>query len=239
LLQNVFGVWPADGVVTDELRARLHAYAEKAVREAAVHTSWNDPDAAFETAVHAWLDAVIDGPVGTELTSLLNRLDEHARNDSLGQKLVALTAPGVPDVYQGTELAEDSLVDPDNRRPVDYYVRREALRAGSDPKIRVVTAALRMRRDRPDTFTDGGYTPVLAEGAAAEHLVAFLRGDDALTALTRHSVVLAETHWGDTSLTLPDGVWADRIAGARFSGRVLASGLFAQLPVALLERIDG
>jgi (1->4)-alpha-D-glucan 1-alpha-D-glucosylmutase len=239
LLQNVFGVWPADGVVTDELRARLHAYAEKAIREAAVHTSWNDPDAAFETAVHTWLDAVIDGPVGTELTSLVTRLEEHARNDGLGQKLVALTAPGVPDVYQGTELDDDSLVDPDNRRPVDYHVRREALSAGSHPKIRVVTAALRLRRDRQDTFTDGGYTPVLAEGAGAQHLVAFLRADDVLTAITRHSVVLAETRWGDTSLTLPDGVWADGIAGARFSGRVLASDLFAQLPVALLERVDG
>ena len=105
--------------------------------------------------------------------------------------------------------------------------------------MRVVTAALRLRRDRPDTFTDGGYTPVLAEGAAAEHLVAFLRADNALTAVTRHSVVLAETQWGDTSLMLPDGVWADRIAGGRFSGRVLASDLFAQLPVALLERVDG
>ena len=73
----------------------------------------------------------MDGPVATELTSLVTRLDEHARNDGLGQKLVALTVPGVPDVYQGTELWEDSLVDPDNRRPVDYHVRREALSANS------------------------------------------------------------------------------------------------------------
>jgi (1->4)-alpha-D-glucan 1-alpha-D-glucosylmutase len=239
LLQNMFGVWPADGVVTDELRGRLHAYAEKAIREAAVRTSWNDPDTAFEAAVHAWLDAVMDGPVATGLTSLVTRLDEHARNDGLGQKLLALTVPGVPDVYQGTELADDSLVDPDNRRPVDYRARRQALRANSHPKMRVLSAALRLRRDRPDTFTDGGYTPVLAEGAAAEHLVAFLRADDVLTAVTRLSVVLAETHWGDTSLTLPDGVWSDRIAGGGFSGSVLASDLFAELPVALLERVDG
>jgi (1->4)-alpha-D-glucan 1-alpha-D-glucosylmutase len=239
LLQNIFGVWPLDGVVTDQLRRRLHAYAEKAIREAAVLTSWNDPDAEFEAAVRAWLDTVIDGPVATELTSLVTRLDEHAQNDALGQKLLALTVPGVPDVYQGTELWDDSLVDPDNRRPVDYRARREALRANSNPKMRVVTAALRVRRDRPETFTDGGYTPVLAEGAAAEHVVAFLRADNVLAAVTRHSVVLAETHWGDGSLTLPDGVWADRIAGCRFSGRALASDLFAGLPVALLERLDG
>jgi (1->4)-alpha-D-glucan 1-alpha-D-glucosylmutase len=239
LLQNIFGVWPVSGVVTDELRGRLHAYAEKAIREAAAHTSWNDPDAAFEGAVHAWLDKVVDGPVATGLTSLVTRLDEHARSDALGQKLVALTAPGVPDVYQGTELWEDSLVDPDNRRPVDYRVRRDALRANDHPKMQVVSAALRLRRDRHDTFTVGGYTPVLAGGAAAEHLAAFLRADDVLTAVTRHSVLLSETGWGDTALALPDGVWADRIAGGRCSGRVLASDLFAALPVALLERVDG
>ena len=238
LLQNIFGVWPLDGVVTDELRRRLHAYAEKAIREAAVLTSWHDPDATFEAAVHAWLDTVMDGPIATELTSLGTRLDKHAQNDALGQKLLALTVPGVPDVYQGTELADDSLVDPDNRRPVDYRARRDALRANSNPKMRVVTAALRLRRDRPNTFTDGGYTPVLAEGVAAEHVVAFLRADNVLSAVTRHSVVLAETRWGDGSLTLPDGVWKDRITGGRFSGRVLAADLFADMPVALLERLD-
>src|SRR4029077_9543321 len=152
---------------------------------------------------------------------------------------VALTVPGVPDTYQGTELWEDGLVDPDNRRPVDYRAHREALTANRHPKVRVVSAALRLRRDRPNTFTAGGYTPVLAQGAAADHLVAFLRADDVLTAVTRHSVVLDETRWADTCLTLPDGVWADRIAGGRFTGNVLASDLFAELPVALLERVDG
>ncbi len=239
LLQNIFGVWPLDGVVTDELRARVHAYAEKAIREAALHTTWHDPDSAFETAVHAWLDAVMDGPVAVGLTSLVARLDEHVQNDSLGQKLLALTVPGVPDVYQGTELWEDSLVDPDNRRPVDYLARREALSAGSHPKLRLLTAALRLRRDRAATFTDGGYTPLLADGTAAEHLVAFMRGGDVVTAVTRHSVRLAETGWRDTTLALPDGEWTDRIAGGQFSGKVPASELFATSPVTLLERVDG
>jgi (1->4)-alpha-D-glucan 1-alpha-D-glucosylmutase len=239
LLQNIFGVWPADGVVTDELRGRLHAYAEKAIREAAVRTSWNDPDIAFETAVHAWVDAVLNGPVAAQLTSLVARLELHARSDALGQKLLALTMPGIPDTYQGTELADDSLVDPDNRRPVDYRARREALNSLSHPKIRVVTAALTLRRERPDTFVRGGYTPVLGKGPAAEHLVAFLRGGDVLAAVTRHTVRLAETGWGDTALVLPDGVWTDRIGGGRYSGRVLAEELLATMPVALLERGDG
>jgi (1->4)-alpha-D-glucan 1-alpha-D-glucosylmutase len=238
LLQNVFGVWPVDGKITDGLRGRLHAYAEKAMREAALRTSWNDPDSDFETAVHTWLDTVLDGPVADEMTSLVARLDLYARSDSLGQKLIALTAPGVPDVYQGTELWEDSLVDPDNRRPVDYPTRHEALNALSHPKIRVVAAALGLRRERPSSFVGGSYTPVLADGSAAEHLVAFLRGGNVLTAVTRHPVTLSESGWSDTSLALPDGEWSDRISGARFRGRVQAVELFAHLPVALLERVD-
>ena len=127
-MQNVFGVWPVGRHDHPALRERLHAYAEKAIREAAAaHHPGTSPNAEFEAAVHAWLDAVLDGPVGAEMTSLVARLDLHARSDALGQKLIALTAPGVPDVYQGTELWEDSLVDPDNRRPVDYATRAEAL----------------------------------------------------------------------------------------------------------------
>jgi (1->4)-alpha-D-glucan 1-alpha-D-glucosylmutase len=238
LLQNMFGVWPVDRAINTDLRKRLHSYAEKAIREAAVHTSWSEPDAEFEAAVHSWIDAVLDGPVATEMTSLVARLDLHARSDSLGQKLIALTAPGVPDVYQGTELWEDSLVDPDNRRPVDYAARHEALELLRHPKIRVVQAALQLRRRRPSSFGDGGYTPVLADGPAADHLVAFVRGNDVLTAVSRHTVTLSETGWGDTSIELPDGHWTDRIGGGSFSGRVLAVELFANLPVALLERVD-
>jgi (1->4)-alpha-D-glucan 1-alpha-D-glucosylmutase len=237
LLQNIFGVWPSDGTVTDDLRARLHAYAEKAIREAAVRTTWNEPDTEFEHRVHTWIDDIIDGPIATELTKTVARLDEHARSDSLGQKLIQLTAPGIPDVYQGTELWDDSLVDPDNRRPVDFTARREALSALSDNKIRVVAAALRLRRDRPDVFVGGDYSPLLADGPAAEHLVAFARGSDVVTAAIRHSVRLAETGWADTSLTLPEGTWRDRVGGGQFSGKVSPAELFAELSVALLERV--
>jgi (1->4)-alpha-D-glucan 1-alpha-D-glucosylmutase len=238
LWQNMFGVWPVDGAVTDALRARLHAYAEKAIREAAVHTTWNDPDAEFEHRVHTWIDEVIDGPVAAEFTSLVARLDEHAQSDGLGHKLIQLTAPGVPDVYQGTELWDDSLVDPDNRRTVDFAARREALSTLQHPKIRVVAAALRLRREKPDVFTDGWYTPLLAQGSAAEHLAAFVRGADVVTVVTRHSVRLAQNGWGDTILTLPEGTWLDRIGAGRFSGDVSPAAMFAQLPVALLERVD-
>ncbi|MBV9721368.1 MAG: malto-oligosyltrehalose synthase, partial [Mycobacterium sp.] len=205
LWQNIFGVWPVNGKVTDELRDRLHAYTEKAIREAALHTTWNDPDTEFESAVHRWLDTVLDGPVAAQLTELVNQLNTHAENDALGQKLLVLTVPGIPDIYQGTELWDDSLVDPDNRRAVDYTARREALKSLQHPKIRIVKAALQMRRARPDTFLRGDYQPVLAAGTAADHVIAFRRGDDVLVAVTRWTVRLAQTGWGDTELTAPDG----------------------------------
>jgi (1->4)-alpha-D-glucan 1-alpha-D-glucosylmutase len=239
LWQNIFGVWPPAGNVTDDLRERLHGYTEKAIREAASHTTWNDPDTEFESAVHRWLDSALDGPVAAQLTELVRRLQPHAENDALGQKLLALTVPGVPDIYQGTELWDDSLVDPDNRRPVDYTVRRHALKSLQHIKIRVVRAALQLRRARPDSFLRGGYHPVLATGAALDHMLAFRRGDDVLVAVTRWTVHLEQTGWGDTVVELPDGSWTDALTGAVVTGAVPATELFAELPVALLERSRG
>lgn len=236
LWQNIFGVWPVSGEITDSLRERLHGYAEKAIREAAVHTSWNDPNADFEDGVHRWLDTVLDGPVAGALTELVGQLNPHAASDALGQKLLALTVPGIPDVYQGTELWDDSLVDPDNRREVDYAVRRAALNDLQHPKIRVVTTALRLRRSRPDCFLHSDYVPVLAAGQASDHVVAFRRGPNILVAVTRWTVRLAELGWGDTVLPLPEGSWTDRLTGAMSSGPTSAAQLFADLPVVLLER---
>ncbi len=240
LWQNIFGVWPVGGpekgAGTDALRARLHAYTEKAIREASWHTSWNDPDAEFEDAVHRWLDTVLDGPVAGQLTELVAQLNPHAASDALAQKMLALTVPGIPDVYQGTELWDDSLVDPDNRRAVDYAARRAALQALEHPKIRVVTTALRVRREHPDAFLRGDYVPVLANGDAADHVLAFRRGEDIVVAVTRWTVALAETGWGNTVLPLPDGTWKDALTGVIADGPTSAAQLFADLPVVLLER---
>ena len=239
LWQNIFGVWPPNGRITAEFRERLHGYAQKAVREAGRRTSWIDPDPDFEQRVHDWLDEVLDGATAAEMTALVTRVQPHARSDALGQKLLSLMVPGVPDVYQGTELWEDSLVDPDNRRPVDYAERRAALHRLTHPKIRVVTAALHARRDRPGVFLHGGYQPVPASGPAAEHLLAFLRGDEVLVAVSRWTLRLSESGWGTTALTLPAGAWRDRITGTTHRGTVPAETLFGELPVALLERADG
>ncbi len=171
-----------------------------------------------------------------QLTQLVNRLNPHAASDALGQKLLALTVPGIPDVYQGTELWEDSLVDPDNRRPVDYAARRAALRELRHPKIRVVSTALRMRRSHPECFLRGAYIPVLASGTAEDHIVAFRRGEDILVAVTRWTVGLQENGWDDTVLPLPEGSWTDTLTGALASGPAPAAELFSELPVVLLER---
>jgi (1->4)-alpha-D-glucan 1-alpha-D-glucosylmutase len=141
-------------------------------------------------------------------------------------------------VYQGTELWDDSLVDPDNRRAVDYAVRRAELKSLQHSKIRVLAGALRLRRKRPETFLNGGYRSVLATGDAAEHVVAFCRGDDVVVAVTRWTVRLQDTGWRDTSVPLPAGSWVDILTGRRVNGPTPATDLFAELPVVLLERLD-
>ncbi|MCW2757649.1 MAG: maltooligosyl trehalose synthase [Nocardioidaceae bacterium] len=245
LWQAVLGAWPAS-------RERLHAYAEKAMREAGDRTTWTEPDVEYESAVHGAVDVAFDDhEVRTTLDELLERIAGPGWSNALSAKLVALTMPGVPDVYQGSELWEQSLVDPDNRRPVDFEQRRELLRAllhGAqthlshaldDPgaaKLAVVRAALTLRRDRPQLFTT--YAGLDAHGSAAEHLLAFDRGG-AITLATRLPVGLAVTGWGDTALDLPDGTWVEQL-----SGRVVPGGthpvadLLGDLPVALLARED-
>ena len=155
--------------------------------------------------------------------------------------------PGVPDVYQGTELWDLSLVDPDNRRPVDYALRRKLLAAldgGPVPavdetgaaKLLVVSRALRARRDHPEWFA--GYEPVEVTGSGADHVVAFDRGG-AVTVATRLPVRLADEGWGDTALQLPNGAWRDLLTGERVVSDVAGvavDALLTRLPVALLVR---
>ena len=227
LWQAVVGAWPAS-------RERLHRYAEKAMREAGEHTTWTDPDAAYEGAMHASVDAAFDsGDVRAVVDGLVAALDAPGRSNGLATKLLALTIPGVPDVYQGTELWDHSLADPDNRRSVDYDDRVALLADGGHPKIRVTATALRLRRDRPELFTS--YAAVQASGPAADHALAFDRGG-AVTVVTRLPVGLDERGgWGDTVLPL-DGTWRDVL-----TGRVVTSHLddvLRDLPVALLVK-DG
>jgi (1->4)-alpha-D-glucan 1-alpha-D-glucosylmutase len=239
--QNLVGAWPLS-------RERAHAYVEKAAREAGTSTTWTNPVQEFEDSLHALVDAAYDDEAtAAAVGEFVGRIEAFGRSNSLAQKLLQLTMPGVPDVYQGTELWDLSLVDPDNRRPVDYDLRRRllaSLDAGEVPavddtgaaKLLVVSRTLRLRRDSPELFT--GYEPVPATGSAADCAVAFDRGG-AVTVATRLPVRLAAEGWGDTAVALPTGAWRDVLTGTRAvsdAGGVRLAELLDRLPVALLVR---
>ncbi|QRP49108.1 malto-oligosyltrehalose synthase [Amycolatopsis sp. FDAARGOS 1241] len=241
--QTLVGAWPIGP-------ERLRGYLDKAAKESKLRTTWTDHDEEFERAVAAWPGRVLDdAELAADVEAFVRRrLAAAGYVNSLGQKLVQLTGPGVPDVYQGTELWDFSLVDPDNRRAVDYGVRREILErvlAGELPevdesgaaKLLVVHRALTLRRERPELFT--GYRPLHAEGAAAEHLLAFQRGEELAVAVTRLPVGLEKSGgWRDTVLPLSEGVWTDVLTGRALGDSPAAATLFARYPVALLVRGD-
>ncbi len=245
LWQAVVGAWPAS-------RERLHGYAEKAMREAGDRTSWTAPDLAYEETVHAAVDAAFDHPdVREVLDGLLEQVTGPGWVNALAAKLLSLTMPGVPDVYQGSELWEQSLVDPDNRRFVDFDLRARLLTdvrdasdvpltdAVDDPghrKLLVTHRALRLRRDRPELFTT--YAGLTSAGPASDHVLAFDRGG-AVTVVTRLPVGLAARGgWEGTRLDLADGTWRDVLSDRTLrSDRGLdVETLLAHHHVALLVR---
>ncbi|MEI2731499.1 MAG: malto-oligosyltrehalose synthase [Dermatophilaceae bacterium] len=245
LWQTLVATWPISA-------ERLKTYAHKAVREACVHTSWVEPDAAYEAAVEAFIDwALTDPRVEDHVAVWLGRTVEHVRAATLGQKLVQLVMPGIPDLYQGSELVECTLVDPDNRRPVDYVARRRrlaALDAGAEPrdlsdeKLLVTSRAMRLRRDHPDWFGAGStYRPV---ASTSPNALTIGRGRpdglDVVAVATRLPESLALSGgWGEHSVGIPPGRWRDLLAGTAIDTDkegVLVRRLLASLPVALLVR---
>ncbi len=238
LWEAIVGAWPAS-------RERLHAYAEKAAREAGNSTRWTAPREEFEARMHALIDSAFDDEhvVGI-LEDVLDTVRQPGWSNSLSAKVIQLTAPGVPDVYQGSELWETSLVDPDNRRPVDFDERQlylAAIDAGAHPpidesgaaKLLVTSRALRLRRDRPEFFTR--YAAIEAYGSAAKHVVSFDRGE-ALTVATRLPIGLVRHGgWGDTSVIVAGRPVTDVFTGQHFDGGTLRlSEVLERYPVALL-----
>ena len=300
--QTIVGAWPISG-------ERLAGYLTKAIREAKRQTSWTDVDAGYEAAVLALAAGVLDDPeLVASIDEFVASIAADALANSLGAKLVQLTMVGVPDVYQGCELAGLSLVDPDNRRDVDFGRRRamladldagrleaagletaglevDTLAVGTletddlsdglsdglevdsieaagleldglddldlDPggpdravgvaarldaaKLLVTARTLRLRRARPEWFS-GGYAPLTAAGPAADHVIAFNRGRQAVTVATRLPAGLrGRGGWGQTTLELPGGTWTDLLSGAVYDGgTVPVAELTRRLPVALL-----
>ncbi|MDR6413644.1 malto-oligosyltrehalose synthase [Pseudarthrobacter sulfonivorans] len=241
LWQAVIGAWPAS-------RERLQGYAEKAAREAGNSTTWTNPDAEFEARVKAAVDAAFDDArVTTVVEDFVARIDSAAASNSLSAKIIQLTMPGVPDVYQGSEFWERSLTDPDNRRRVDFAQREKELAtidAGTLPeagtetsKLLVTSRALRLRRDRPELFQD--YRPVSASGAAADHLVAFDRGG-ALTFATRLPMGLERAGgWRDTAVELSTALRDELTGEPHGPGPVPVADILQSYPVALLVPVNG
>lgn len=228
------------GIPAGERAARLEPALLKAVRESGLFTSWTEPDPVYERLASAYVaagPAADTGPGLTLVEEFAAPLAPHVRAQVLGAALVHLTMPGVPDLYQGTERVYPALVDPDNRRPF----RQPPPGAPADEKAELTAAALRLRRERPGVFGESGtYAPLSVSGPAAAHCLAFCRSGQAVTAVTRLSLRLAESGgWRGTRLALPDdGVWRDLLApGREFSGGTVAvAELFAERPVALLSR---
>jgi len=251
---------------------RLLPYLTKAVREAKLHTSWTAPDEAYEAAVLDFARLVLaDEELADGVQRFADRIDTYARANILGQKLLQLTMTGVPDVYQSTEADFQALVDPDNRRPVDFgalAARLErvdaaglggldgleppgplsSLEAISAAKTLVVRRALRLRGEHPEWFgADASQTPLFPTGPAAEHAVAFLRGDRVAVVATRLPVGLERAGgWRGTALALPRGTWRclltgrgyDTDAGTAAGTEIPLAELTDALPIALLVRED-
>jgi len=229
IYQNLIGAWPID-------RDRLHQFLEKALREAKTQTSWIDPNHDYERSVLAFADALLSNETFiASFERLQRRVAYFGFINSLAQLVLKITSPGVPDFYQGTELWDFSLVDPDNRRPVDYAARRRLadeirnaepaalLRNWSDGRVKMFTMikALDVRRRYDETFRRGAYRAI----DAGEHVCAFARGDDVVVAVPR-LVAGGMPQW-----TLDD-TWRNELTGE--SG---ASDVFAKFPVAILTRV--
>ena len=270
LAQTLVGAWP-DGLSPDDAegvqawRERLEQWWMKSLREAKERTSWTDPDADYEAACTALLEALAPGaplaPLMQRAAALSARLTPAGRINSLAQTLLRLTTPGVPDLYQGTDLWDYSLVDPDNRRPVDFDARAALLarpaQAGAAPaagdwedgsvKQRVIRAALASRQDWPALYAQGDYTPLTATGPGADHVIAFLRahgGRWMLVVVPRGCATrlaapddAATKQWlADTRIGLPADLaglsWTDALSGDAAAARIASHDGQDQLTLA-------
>ncbi|MBB1578100.1 MAG: malto-oligosyltrehalose synthase [Propionibacterium sp.] len=252
LWQTLAATWTLPGTAAgaEVISAdRLTKYLTKAIREAKLHTSWTTPDEAYEEAVLEFATACLANPeVAAALDAFTELTFQSVRANVLGQKLIQLTMPGVPDLYQGCEVVDLSRVDPDNRRPIDYYRRAGVLGslmmnppADLDAeKLLVTSRALLLRRDHPEAFRgpDADYRPVSLNTG---HAVVFERGYKdsetpvAIAVATRVQSGLDETGWGDAELVLPNLRFLDVLSGQEYPGGATPlADILATLPVALL-----
>ncbi len=245
--QTLVGAWPLS-------TERAVAYMEKAAREARQHTSWAKQIAAYDSALMRFVTTTMEDPeFRKDLQSFVAPLAEAGFLNSLVQTLIKATAPGVPDFYQGCDLWDLSLVDPDNRRPVDFELRKRLLaemrtlsgeeiwqrRETGLPKLWLIHQTLALRRNRPELFdASSSYDTPPVHGAKAQHAIVFMRGGGAITVAPR-LVLGLNGDWADTTVELPAGIWRNELTGEDTPGGQMGlAGLLRKFPVALLVRKD-
>ena len=255
LYQTLLGVWPLeemDDRAYEDFRARIRTFMLKAVKEAKVNTSWINPNQAYERALTEFVDAILDRSQPSAFLDDLRQFQAPLANlgmfNALSQTLLKLTSPGVADIYQGNEVWDFSLVDPDNRRPVDYRLRRqllaeldrrarggdlaafaaELLKTREDGRIKlyVTHRCLECRRDCPDLLLDGAYTGLRATGARAAHVCAFTRTSAAgRTAIAVAPVLIGSLLRAGATAPVGDDVWG----GTRLAVSTRLGGRFENL----------
>lgn len=274
LYQLLLGAWspsldPDDEDAMREFTERLAQWQQKALREAKLRSHWLWPDDAYEQACRAFLEALLGDPTCREaLAAAARELDLPGAINGLAQATLRMTVPGVPDLYQGTEYWDFSLVDPDNRRPVDYAARRASLERGEAPaeslehwrdghvKQAIVHRLLRLRSQYPALFAEGDYRPLQVVGDREAHVLGFMREQDrqgVLVVVPRLPANLLEgttlphipaENWSDSRLQVTpamQGEWRDVLSNASLrldEGTLPISELLGAFPVAVLARDD-
>ena len=244
LYQTLIGAWPIS-------QERTWQYMLKACREAKIRTSWHEPNTGYEENIRGFVEGVFQTPEFiASLEAFIEPLVLPGRINSLSQTLIKMIVSGVPDFYQGTELWDLSLVDPDNRRPVDFELRAQLLRrcrslAAADvlrewdsglPKLWMTARVLALRQTRADDFSDQSrYQPLVAQGAHLGNVLGFRRGENLIAVVPRFTLSV-NGDWGDTRLPLPRGQWKNVFTDAVLQGAVAPDELFEVFPVALLIR---
>ena len=244
LYQTMIGAWPIS-------QERCWQYMLKALREAKITTSWHKPNPANEEKMQIFTENVFGNQEFiASLESFVTPLVRQGQINSLAQTLIKMIAPGVPDFYQGAESWDLSLVDPDNRRPVDYSVRARLLSRCDHasvsevlddwesglPKLWMISKVLKFRARHPHMFaSESKYQPLTASGSRLSHLFACRRGADLIAIVPRFGMSIAQS-WQDTQLKLPAGEWIELFSGVPAATPVSPAPLFARFPVALLVR---
>ncbi len=262
IYQTIVGAWPWLPADQGQFAGRVKEYLQKALNEGKVNVSWVNPRPEYTEAVQQFAEQLLGSQQFlAELEELLKSVRVHGAVNSLAQLVLKATSPGVPDFYQGTDMWDLSLVDPDNRRPVDYGHRSRALAALAEQspedairnvlstledgrvKLWVMQKLLALRNTYRGTFDGGAYTPL--EVSNPEHAFAFLRGEDVLVVIPRFTYTLSGGKaemplgqaWVNVQVSAPEGTWTNAFTGkAVQGGAIQLAQVFAELPIAVLTR---